>query len=186
MSSQTKIAQSAVTTFLDRGVDFLLEEARCFVEDKNLDNVLSPSQLSRLQSIFQQNASDFAKQKDEVKKFIDNQVEKDTKRGGEGWAKFGDNSLYKRMFEFSDEKGKVQKQVKELLRKNNRLSNELENNLDDLFNPKLDRPEQRDLEAKEWLEKTLEPTLARKMLVAILTIYRCKRKKLRHRFKSSQ
>ncbi|MBU0567811.1 hypothetical protein KJ693_01290 [bacterium] len=176
MNSPTQIEQSAVTTLLDRGVDFLLEEARCFVEDKNL-NILKPSQLSRLQSIFQQNASDFAKQKDEVKKFIDKQVEKDNKRGGEGWAKFGD-SLYKRMFEFSDEKIKVQKQVKELLRKNNRRSNKLENDLDGLFNPRLDEPEQKDFEAKEWLEKTLEPALARKMLVAILTVYRCKRKEL--------
>jgi len=184
MNNPTRVAQAAVQTFLERGADSLAAEARRFVEETGLDKALAPSQVSRLQSAYQQHAPDpavqnrdFAFQVREVRKFIDKQIDKDKKRGGKGWARVG-NDVNKRIFEFMEEKSKVHTQVKELLRKKNSLPTDLENAFDDLFNPKLEQPEAKDLQAKDWQEKELERMLSRIMLVAIVTVYRCKREKL--------
>jgi len=167
MNNPTQIAQSAVLTLLERGVNFLVEEACYFVEKNGLDKTIPLSQLNCLQNIFLWNAGEPAKQKDEVKEFINKQIEKDKKRSGKGWAKAG-NPLFTRLFEFSNEKQMLHDQVKKILKNSNRLSNELENSLDDLFNSAFS-------DSMEWQKKTLEPELCRKMLDAILTVYQCRK-----------
>lgn len=176
MKDPNKIAQLVVQAFLDRGVDFLIEEARSFTERIDLNKALKPSQLSHLQSLFQKNISNYAALKSQVKVFIEKKAEKDAKRNRKGWAEVGD-TLYERLFNFTQEKNTLNKLIKDILSKSNCLPNDLRNSIDDLFNPRLVNPEEMDIKAKEWLENKLEPELSRRMLASLLAVYCCKKAK---------
>ncbi len=165
MTNSSQIMQSAVQTLLDRGLDFIVEEARSFVETNRLNKRLSPNQMSSLRAVYEKHFDNFETQKKKVSCFIKTQVEKDEKRNGNKWSAVG-NSLRKRIFEFSqEEREKVREQVEKLLDESG-LYFDYEDDLTDIFNIS---------ESKEWTEGTLERLLSRKIFTAILTVYRCKK-----------
>ena len=165
MTNSTQIMESVVQTLLARGLDFIVEEARSFVETNRLNKRLSPNQMSSLRAVYERHSDVFETQKKKVSCFIKAQREKDEKQNGNKWSVVG-NSLCKRIFEFSEEeREKVRKQVERLLKERG-LYFEYEHDLTDIFNIS---------ESKEWIESKLEPLLSRKMFVAIFTVYRCKK-----------
>lgn len=169
MTNSIQIVKSAVQTLLDRGLDFIVEEAQSFVETNKFDKI-SPNQMNSLRAVYERHSDDFKTQKEKVSKFIKKQREKDDKRNGNKWAVVGE-PLRKRIFEFNqEEREKIKEQVEKLL--GIALLYDYEYDLTAIFNS--DIPE-----SKKWIEVELERLLSRQMFTAILTVYRCKKAGLR-------
>lgn len=154
----------AVKAYIDKGIDFLIEEAKEFVKEKRIYE-LSSSQMNCLKSIYDKYSDDFTKQKEEVREFVKKQQEKDEKRKNKVWSKAGD-PLIKRIFEFSDsEKGIIKDKIKKYMPKSD------SHIVEQLFyggSPELN----------EWIKGTLEQLLSHAMFDVIYTYYRCKKEKL--------
>lgn len=156
MNEQEQI-KYAVEVYIDRGVDFLIEAARNFVDTKHLDKKITPNQMNALKSIYDKNSNCFTNQKEEIKEFIDKQKEKEEKRKNKPWTEVGDD-LKKRIFEFSNsEIDKVKNNIEEY-KPNNSIVQEL-------FDGKIH-------ESNLWIKGTLERSLSRAMFNAIYTYYR--------------
>ena len=162
MIDSNEMAQSIIETLMDRGTDFIIEEARKFVEENDLKK-LSSNQMNSLKSAYEKESKCYAKKKSEVKEFIDKQKEKDEKQKGGKWSNLGDK-LYKRIFEFSPSE---RIRVWEIIENICEMPNKVKADLEEKFDPDLP-------ESNEWLEETLDPLLSHRIFNAVYTYHRCK------------
>jgi len=151
MKDYEKLTNKSIETLIDRGMDFLINEAKTFVKDNNLHE-LSKSQIYGLsnQVVKGKNYDDL---KDKVRSWLDNQSKKKT---GEKWKNIKDEFL-KRMFEWDNDRLKnINSLTKELLPKTKPFEDAIDNLLD-----------------KQNLPEDLNFKLANNFFTAVLSCYRC-------------
>jgi len=151
MKDYKQLAKKSIETLLDRGMDFLVEEAKTFVKDKNLHE-FSKSQIYGLYSEVDkgENLADFKKG---VEAWLRNQSKKKT---GTKWKDIKDE-LLKKMFEWDKDRIKNVSNLAQKLLKEERF----------------EKVKAIDTFLTENLTEDLKLRLAKNFFYAVLAFYRC-------------
>ena len=151
MTDYKTLAHLSIETLVDRGMDFLVKDAKTFVKDKNLCQ-FSKSQIYGLRGRVDK-GKNFSDLKTGVTEWLDNQSKK---RTGENWKNIRDELLNK-MFEW--DKNRINN-IRKLAQKTFDEKEPISRNINNLLTEKN-------------LTKDLKFQLARRFFYAVLTFYRC-------------